>query len=405
MTDDLPDHTNYSLIKATDESGNVVTVLVDASGRIVSVMTGDYSGATKTLAVDSAGRMITVIRDPTNDRYVAVDSNGYLGAILKAAADVNVQGSVPVDQNATEREMQGKEGATLRTVAVDSGGRIIMVPRGDSGYYLAVDSNGNIVSVMKGDYAGALKTLAVDTQGRIQAVLTDPEDVFGNPNYIGAGELAARLGSIKSFDKRGEILFMDDFEDTTLKWEVDGSGTGWAVARSNAFAKTKDYSMKLTAGNAEDNAAYMDHYHYFPVKKSIGAELSFALGSDLKIIETTLHLYSGAYYYAASCRYWPQLDKLYVEHAPSGWVEVASDVDLYEHDNLFHALKIVIDLDTEKWVRVMLNDVEYDVSAESIWKATNTTTPYLFNRIQLYNNAAGNHYAYIDDVVLTQNEP
>ncbi len=79
MTDDLPDHTSYSLIKATDESGNVVTVLVDASGAMFAVMKGEYSGALQTVKLDAEHRIIArtlgSIDDTLEERWTTIDAD------------------------------------------------------------------------------------------------------------------------------------------------------------------------------------------------------------------------------------------------------------------------------------------------------------------------------------------
>jgi len=78
---------------------------------------------------------------------------------------------------------------------------------------IAVDADGNIIVVMKGEYEGSLKTVAVDEGGRILMIPTDPADIWGNAISIGLGELIAALSVAKRFDKRGSVLFLEDFEN------------------------------------------------------------------------------------------------------------------------------------------------------------------------------------------------
>ncbi len=55
MTKGRSDWTNVSLIKAVDDEGKLVSVLVDDLGAIIAVMQGDYEGTLKTLKVDNEG--------------------------------------------------------------------------------------------------------------------------------------------------------------------------------------------------------------------------------------------------------------------------------------------------------------------------------------------------------------
>lgn len=234
--------------------------------------------------------------------------------------------------------------------------------------------------------------------------LQDVRDVFGNIPEVSMGELAARLGSINYFERRGEVVFMDDFEDSTLKWEVTGTGTDHSEVRSNATARSKNYSMKLTTGNAGGNIALMKHYHYMPKLKRLGFEYSFALGSDITLLYNLIYLYTKTAEYIVWMQYAPQSNRLQIVDVNNDIINVATSLDLKEGDLLFHTWKIVVDLDTEKYVRILLNDTEYDVSASFLKKTLGSYTPHMYLYIGVLNYASGNHYAYIDDVIFTQNE-
>ena len=80
MPADVPDHTAVSLIKATDTDGNVVSVLLDASGAIVAVMKGDYEGALKTMRVDSEGYLVARLQGKYGETYrdLIADEDGRL---------------------------------------------------------------------------------------------------------------------------------------------------------------------------------------------------------------------------------------------------------------------------------------------------------------------------------------
>ena len=280
--------------------------------------------------------------------------------------------------------------------AVDEDGNIVSV---------LCDASGRMVSVMKGDYDGTLKTLAVDDQGRMQAVLSDPEDVFGNPNYIGAGELAARLGSIKSFEKRGEVVFMDDFEDSTLKWGTLGSGAGAAVARSTESARSGDYSLKMTTGNAEGNYAKIINYCSFPVSTRFGIEVSVAFDANIEYFNLWSWSFNGTYEVKPQLVYYPQTDLLCVVDENNDLVTIASDLKLHENDKLYHTFKLVFNISPFTYVRAFCDQHEYDISEYNYQSAANVAAAYLMLRIELFNHSAGNHYAYIDNAIITQNEP
>ena len=83
-----------SVIKGTDASGNVVTILVDAAGKMLAVMQGDYAGTPKTLAVDSDGRMQAILYGTygATPTAIAVDEGGKL--VVQNLAQTNIEGDL-----------------------------------------------------------------------------------------------------------------------------------------------------------------------------------------------------------------------------------------------------------------------------------------------------------------------
>ena len=142
---EFADWTRGFALLGWDGSG-YVPVGVNADGKLEIVAMGeDAGGDALPLLVDASGRVIMV-----------------------AYGTINVAGTSTVTQVDKDREVQGADGATLRTLAVDANGQLIMVPRGQGGNYMAVDAAGNLAMVAKGmDGASDLQTLAVDTSGRI----------------------------------------------------------------------------------------------------------------------------------------------------------------------------------------------------------------------------------------------
>lgn len=255
------------------------------------------------------------------------------------------------------------------------------------------------------DSYGNLITVMVDDHGRLQAILTDPEDIFGHPAYVSVGELAARLGSINTYERRGNVVWMDDFEDAPLKWRTDTQGAGAAVARDTASAYRKGHSLKLTTGNATDDYAGVIHDSYVPHTTKLGWECAFALGSVIKTFDIGASIKDGADAYLAYLRYAASLDKLQIRTGVGTYTDIATSVVLFEEDIGYHIWKLVIDWDTKYYLRAYLDGVEYDISAYQIPSFTQVVTPRMETSIYAYSPANANRYVYVDDFILTQNEP
>lgn len=268
-----------------------------------------------------------------------------------------------------------------------------------------VDSNGNIVSVFKGDYAGTLQTVKVDSEGRIIALVTDELDIYGNKVIVGNAELAVRLGSEKFFDRRGDVLFIDGFEEGIAKWELTGSGTGNAQVLTAERVRSGGYCVKLTGGSTLTKAAAMYTYFPYPVLSKLGFETHFAFGSVIDCLYFRIEQLTGTHIKYAYIKYDRTNEKLQYLDSAGVYQDIETSFILYEYSYLFDVLKLVIDLETYKYHRLILNEETYDLSAYSMFSEVNTARPHIRIKIDLVSRSGNNDYVYIDNIIVTQNEP
>lgn len=145
MAEGAPDYTHLRQIQGKDANGNLVTVRVDPSGRIILLPYG-----TQTVAQTDPTRTIQGIEGETL-RTILVDSSGRI--IMVPYGTTTVNGTLNVDQNDKTRDIQGLDGETLRSIMVDSQGRLVMIPYGwDGSIYrkLLTDEDGRMISAIKG---------------------------------------------------------------------------------------------------------------------------------------------------------------------------------------------------------------------------------------------------------------
>jgi len=369
----------------------------------VREMQGAEGETLRTVAVDANGQIIMVPRGSTGN-YMAVDANGYLGAILKAAAEVTIPGNVSVDQNDSVREMQGAEGETLRTVAVDANGQIIMVPRGQSGNYLGVDTDGYMTTVIKGVFGATYKTLATDDEGNMIALLKDTDDQWGHKISVGIGELAARLGSPMNWDKRGQAVKIETFADGFGGALTSPSGTGALVILQPTVNQMGGYSCQLTTGTTVNKSAGVTIYSDYSPSGRIGLEVVFSMVDQPDNITFTGTIYTGVYNYTMGARLNKTTGQLQVYNSADAWVNVVT-YSIPAVPQVFFSVKIVLDLTTQKWVRLMAKGAEYDLSAITAKRSASAAHPFIAFSVQGKEDAAVSHTIYVDRMIITTNEP
>lgn len=219
------------------------------------------------------------------------------------------------------------------------------------------------------------------------------------------GELAARLGSIVTFDRRGDVIWLDDFKEGLAAWTPSTSGEDAAVELSTARRRSGLFSCLLTAGKDRDCEAEISHAHPFPVLGNFGFEIAFSLGVIIETLDFRIELDDGSNRVRYEIRWDAAAGTLSYYDSSGDYQVIRSGVNLISQASLFHVLKLVVDGVNHEYLRVLLNDTTdllTNVVARTMASiAANTIT------ISVLNTGRGGvvNYAYVIDTILTQNEP
>lgn len=226
--------------------------------------------------------------------------------------------------------------------------------------------------------------------------------IFGQ---IDTGELAARLSSPVTFDRRGNVVWLDDFEGISVNWGNGGAGSGNSQVIHSDRSWTKTNSMKLVTGASANNTSYIRKHMYFPSSTKIGIEAYFCPTASNQEISLIIYGYDGDDEYTAAVTWDPTAKKLYYMNSGGDPVELGSG---FEVDSLYEywlPIKLVIDFDTKKYVRVLSANAEWDLSAQSLKTTGSEIHPGLRLWILIKTTVNAAKTCYVDNVIFTQNEP
>lgn len=218
-------------------------------------------------------------------------------------------------------------------------------------------------------------------------------------------ELAARLGSPVSFDRHGQVVWMDGFEEGIGKWLATVVGTDAAVALNGDYARNGAWCAKLTGGSDGSGYAMISRLLAFPLLGRMGFEYSFAFDGDLNVLELVFLLYDGTDLHRPVIRYDHPKKLLVYWDSGYGWVPIASGVDLFLSDLPFWTWKLVVDFGGEEYVHLVVNDKYYDLAGIAYPQVASEVNAHLLLIIRNYSLSGENGVVYIDDVIITQNEP
>jgi hypothetical protein len=226
--------------------------------------------------------------------------------------------------------------------------------------------------------------------------------IFGQ---IDVGELIARLTNIGTIDRRGNLFWYDDFEGTNLKWfKVEGGGGGAAVI-TDEVCFTGNHSAKITPVNVADAAVSLNIIMQQLTWKQLGFEVTFTYPVDVKQFRLAVQTTTLDYAFIAHAQIVNATNVLQIRNSAGGYTTVANDIIPYATYNNFHTLKLVIDLETGYYMRLIYDDVQYDVSAEALQTGAGSTSPYISIGLSTIAAGTGAFDLYIDNFILTQNEP
>ena len=237
------------------------------------------------------------------------------------------------------------------------------------------------------------------------AIIIDPRDIWGNLVTAGLGDVISALTPTKRFDKRGEVFFWDSFEHGLGSWFTTLLGTLASAEVSSAYALFGGFSVKMVGGSDGGLSAKIYHRQYYPSATKLGLEFAFTVVSGADNIEWQITIYTGTRVIYGLVKYDQNSTKLQYWSSAGAWADLQTGVNLSTLTGVFHVGKLVIDPATEKYVRFLLGKNEYDMGALGCEAVDDTTAPYMLVSAKVVSDSGQNATIYVDNVVLTQNEP
>jgi len=218
-------------------------------------------------------------------------------------------------------------------------------------------------------------------------------------------ELAVRLGAISTHDRRGDIIFWDDFTNGTARVYVSGSGSDYDAYPSLSAPLSSGIGLYLVTGDLADDLAWMSKELPYPVLGKIGVECGFVTNTNLKYFKLRLWEYQSTFKREYAVRYSHQDGKIQALDSDGSWKTVATPGQLYEGYNDYAILKMVVDLLAVKHVRTIFDEHDYITDAYAPQQSAGTFCKSIGVDVEITTNVAANLGIAVDNFIITQNEP
>ena len=233
--------------------------------------------------------------------------------------------------------------------------------------------------------------------------LVGPKDIVYGLDDL--GEQAVRLGSPHLWDRRGDALYLTDFRDGLGACQIWGNGTGHEEALNTGAARQSAYDVRLRAGSDGQQRAWIQLAMPFQNPSCVGLEFSFSVAPKTWSVDAHIGWYNGTDLYEAIGGYDHTISKAEWLVHPGVWLNPPDALVRHECIRAEHTMKLVVDMTTNQYVRLMIDEKSYDLRSLNPVRTASVFPPYWYFFIYAYGVATFNPDIFIDNVIVTQNEP
>jgi len=219
------------------------------------------------------------------------------------------------------------------------------------------------------------------------------------------GELATRLESPNTFDRLGDTMFMDSFEYNMGHWEISTGGTASSADLSELAVRSKRYSCKMDAGNVANASVQITAYNPYPYATRLGLEFSIAMQYTDDQWELILYIIKDSKRYKAEIGYHHPSNVLYYIDESNNPVELENAYLIFAWFKNFYTYKMVVDIETMQYVRVLAYGKLWDLEGKNLYYDDVEMNNHLEIAIKYTALTVNTKTCFVDDVILTQNEP
>lgn len=215
------------------------------------------------------------------------------------------------------------------------------------------------------------------------------------------GEAVARLDSIVTFDRRGDVIDLDDFEGTVIIGEI----TAGQVALDSTHVRSGSQALKITTAAAIGNNPHIAKRLSSFGSKRQGAEIHFSNPTAVSHLEFYLEQDDAVARLFSEVEFYFNTGVIRVSDRFAGWVNIATVATPQRLASLYYPIKLVVDFSTGMYVRLLLMDTEYDLSAYTMGTALPAAAPQTRCVMTYQADAAVISTLWLDDFIFTINEP
>lgn len=220
------------------------------------------------------------------------------------------------------------------------------------------------------------------------------------------GELAARLGAPSTWDRRGYQVWAWTPDRGLGPLDRGSTGAGSSVSLDSTWTYAHEVCAKLTGltiGGFSIVHKPLPYVSYARV--GIEAVLSISETEVPEFAQVGIIPRKGGRTLEGRLRFYPSDKSIRMLKSDGTWLSLAILSTLWQND-VWHVVKLVVDMSTNRYVRAIYDDQSYDLSAYALRDTGASAYSSVDMLVSAYATAAGAAgTARVGQLVITRNEP
>lgn len=250
---------------------------------------------------------------------------------------------------------------------------------------------------------------AIMAQPISQGGIDYPDGGFssGSSSYPMIGdlaELAARLGSPNTYDRRGTVIWMTDFEYGLQGVPVLVSEAETTYLISANRARFGPYSLKLDPSDEEDSFARWISVIHFMLTGKLGLETLISTDTDPYGVRLRMLYFDGTTQQEGALHYDPATGNWTILTGADTWTTILAGYKLQQGDGAWNPIKLIIDAEDGKYVRMQVAREVVELSEYDLYSVASGNLGQLMCQVYAYGAPASHAAIYVDSIIITQNE-
>lgn len=240
--------------------------------------------------------------------------------------------------------------------------------------------------------------------------MPDAPDWFGyqpgtSRHVVGnLGELAARLGALSTYDRRGLVLWQDDFSHGVYSWVHATYGTGGAIKMVADCFHRGGFGLHITAGSDDAHCAKIAKHLAPMYLDKWGFEVTFRVWDTWDNVRLAFHYFTGALAVQGRVRLHKTENEIQYKDSDGNYTKLDTCPSVSSTYTRFSTAKLVIDASAQEYIRFAINNDLYDMKDIALYTETDTTEPYIEAEVRFEGREGHNDRIVIDNVIITTGE-